>query len=410
LDQKYFQGKALMVKKILSEKVVVLSTNSSWTLLHFRLELIQALRSCGIRLIVGAPEDEFSTELRKLGIDFVEIPVSSGGLKIFDELKALFAYLRVYRKVRPDLVHHFSAKPMLIGTFAARICGVGSIVNTLTGLGHAYSKEGGLRSKLVNKLTQQLFFGRVQVTFQNPSDQQYFVENNLIKPNQAHLILGSGINTKKFRPVEGEVETPPVQFLMFSRMIREKGVYEYVAAAKSLAQKHGSEKCRFTLIGGTDDKNLSGISSEWLDNPSNLSQPELNALVTADGVNWMPHQDPMLPHILEANVIVLPSYYPEGVPRSLLEGLACGKALITTDLPGCREVIRENKNGFLVAARSSVSLEEAMERFIATPQLAADFGEVSRSLAVERFADEIVIQKTLKVYNSVLLRKVEDER
>ena len=384
---------------------VVICTNDSWTLLNFRGSLMRALMARGIEVIAAGPRDRYSEQIEAMGVRFAHIPISQVGLNPFEELRTLIHLYRLYRHEKPDLVHHYSHKAILYGTLAARLAGISSIVNTVNGLGTTLGKATGMLRLIqpwILRLMKVALRKPVRLTFQNPDLLDFYLERGLIRKEQSTVILGSGVDTGKFAPAADAYRpagSTPVRFLMFSRMMWSKGVEEYCRAAELIVAAHKDGiKPEFTLIGGATRDNATGVEQVWLANPGTIPGEWLEAEAAKGHLSWKPHLPDMLPSIHAADVIVLPSYYPEGLPRSLLEAMACGKAIITTDTAGCRDTVDHGVNGILVRAGNIDDLERAMAQMAEDPAMVRRMGAASRGMVLSRFSDDHVIDQTFGAY------------
>jgi glycosyltransferase involved in cell wall biosynthesis len=366
---------------------VVHVINDLSTFSTHRRPLIDELKKSH-EIVVLAPDHLDLQTLIKLGYDVRGFPLSRKGLNPLAELKTLLALRKKYLELRPDLVHHFTIKPVIYGTMVARWAKVPRIVNTITGLGYVFT-GAGILPKLLRPLVGALYqmalkSPHVKVIFQNRDDLQLFAEQGLISPSQAELIPGSGIDTQKFSP-SPEPESPPIRVLLPARMLWDKGVAEFVSAAKSLRQKRSD--IVFELAGALDPQNRMAIS-----------QTQLGAWQDEGAIKWLGKVDDM-PHLLSrSHIVCLPSYR-EGMPMALLEAAACGKPIVTTDVPGCRELVHHEQDGLLVPARDSEALAQAILRLADAPALRRDLGSAARSKAVRDLSCERVNQKVLNIYS-----------
>lgn len=388
-----------------SSNKAIICTNDAWTLYHFRGSLMRALMERGFEVIAAGPRDVHADQIEAMGVRFAHIPMRPAGLNPVEELQTLVQLYRLYRREKPALVHHYSHKPILYGSLAARLAKVPAVINTVNGLGSTLGDADGLLrliQPLIMRLMRFALRSPVRMTFQNQELLDFYTERELARPEQSSVILGSGINTEKFSPPgdrPGCTNSEPVRFLMFSRMLWSKGVTEYFRAAEKILQAAGdSVKPEFTLIGGAAINNATGVEQSWLENPQTIPGEWLEAESAKGYVKWNPHQTEMLPLVRNADVVVLPSYFPEGLPRSLLEAMACGKAIITTDTPGCRDTVDPGVNGLLVRPRDVDDLARAMNRMAASPELVREMGAASRRMVLSRFSDERVIDQTFGAY------------
>ena len=381
----------------------VICTNDAWTLFHFRGSLMRALAARGFEVIAAGPADRHTALFDSIGVRFADIPMSHAGMNPAEELRTLRALYRLYRREKPALVHHYSHKAILYGSLAARAARVPGIVNTVNGLGTTLGAATGrlkAMQPLILAMMRAALRPPVRVTFQNREILDFYLERRLVRADQAEVILGSGIDTDLFSPAaEARKAAPPVRFLMFSRMLWPKGVREYCEAAEKAAAMRGpAARAEFVLVGGASAANETRVDPVWLSNPDTIPGDWLERESAKGFVDWRPHQEDMLPIIREADVVVLPSYYPEGVPRSLLEAMACGKAIVTTDTPGCREVVEPGVNGFLVRPRDATDLADAMVSMMDNPEMTAAMGRASRRMVQEKFSDERIIGETMNAY------------
>lgn len=363
--------------------------NVDWFFLSHRLPLALAARDAGFTVTVAAADTGQSKRIQAEGLGFVPLPFTRSGTGLFHELGSLMALWRLYRKLRPDLIHHVTIKPVLYGSIAARLRGAIPCVNAVSGLGYTFTdadRSRGLRSLATTLYRFAFKHPRSKVIFQNPDDIETFLTLKLIQQEQVVLIRGSGVDCKVFRPTP-EPEGPPVVVLP-SRMLWDKGVREYVEAARILRDQ--SIEARFALVGGSDEGNPTAVPTEQLRSWND------------DGtIEWWGHSDKMQEVFAQSSIVVLPSYR-EGLPKVLLEAAACGLPIVTTDVPGCREVVQHDVNGLLVPARRAKELAEAMKRLIQHPGLRREFGERGRERAVAEFSLDIVVRQTMDVYANLI--------
>lgn len=347
------------------------------SLLNFRKHLLVALREKSLVMAV-APNISADIEvgLRALGVIPIDIPMDRSSLNPIGDLKTFFALRRIFLKLRPNVVIPYTAKAVVWSVLAARSAGVKRVVPMVTGLGYAFTAGGGFRrafSRRVASILYRLALGRSDfVLFQNPDDMMLFRRLELLPTGiPSAVVNGSGVDILSFTPASLP-ESP--SFLMIARLLGDKGVREFGEAARSIIKRHPSAAIR--LVGYMDQS------------PDSITQAELDEIV-ASGVEFVGRLEDVRPAIAQASVYVLPSYR-EGTPRSTLEAMAMGRAVITTDAPGCRETVIEGVNGYLVPPRDAVALAAAMEKFIAEPGLAARMGAESRRIAEEKYDVRLV--------------------
>ncbi|MDB5227247.1 MAG: glycosyl transferase [Bacteroidota bacterium] len=326
--------------------------NTAFNIYNFRLGLIQALQQEGHHLIAIAPEDEYTSLLQEKGIEFVEVKnLARKGTNPINDLKLLNEFRNIYKDQKLDVALQYTIKPNIYGTLAARFTGTKTIC-TVTGLGYTFLNKS-MASKVSRYLYRLSFSFANKVLFQNEDDRAVFVNNNLVDEDKTQIVPGSGIDIEYFHPgfCKSEKKDETIRFLMIGRLLRDKGVYEYVEAAKIILQKH--KDVEFHLLGEIDN-----------DNPSSIKQKELLSWVDSKIVFHHKHTTDPRPFICMSDCIVLPSYR-EGMPRVILEGMAMGKPCITTDVPGCRDAVIQEKTGFLCLPGNVDALVLVLDQFIA---------------------------------------------
>lgn len=376
---------------------------SNWTLLNFRLNLLTALKAQGYDVVAAAPDDEYTPCFAALGIRHVALPLDHAGMNPLVDLRALVALWRLFRHERPDLLHQSTQKLVLYGSLAARLAGVPAIVNTVNGLGAMLGDSGGvlrLIRPLLHAMMRVALRPPVRVCFQNEALEAFYLARRLVRPDQTTIIPGSGADPVRFAPrARSGGDDGPLRFLMFGRMIRSKGVEEYFRAAEAVSTGGGLPRpVAFALVGGARASDAARVHSEWIANRRTVPGEWLEREAAKGFVRWSPHREDIVESIHEADVVVLPSYYSEGVPRSLIEAMACGKAIITTDQPGCRDVVEVGRNGLLVPPRDVGALAEAMRQIAREPGTERRMGAESRRIFLDRYADCHVVARTLEVY------------
>ena len=327
---------------------IIVSSNSAWNLANFRKPVIEALVAAGYEVVAAAPADGFEARLETMGAAFRPLTMRATGTSPFEDLRLLLDYIRLIRAERPSLFLGFTAKPNVYGSLAARITGV-PVVATISGLGSAFLKGGPLGWLLLRLYRAAL--ARAQAVFlQNETDRALFIARGIARPDQARLVAGSGVDLVHFAaaPLESRAE---VRFLLIARLLLDKGIAEFVDAARIVRGRY--PEARFQLLGGPGGDNPSAVP------PADLARWADEKLVELLGV-----RDDVRPDIAAADCVVLPSYR-EGLSRSLLEAAAMGRPLVASDVPGCREVIDDRVTGFLCEVRSAQSLAVAMERIAA---------------------------------------------
>lgn len=364
------------------------------SILKFRGALIQALNNKGFEIHIACPDLSLFAEevgqLKLLGYFLHEIPMQRTGTNPVADLKTLGNIYALLKKIKPDYVLSYTIKPVIYGTLAAWLAKVPHRFALITGLGYAFQnvEKGSKRSffqKIVHGLYKQALSHSHKVFFQNPDDQQLFRELKLIAQNKPTVVVnGSGVNVQDFSVMplpQNDTNQPRISFLLIARLLVDKGVREYAEAAKQIKQHYPDVD--FHLVG-------------WIDeNPSAITQLELDQWIANKTLKYWGKLSDVRPAIAASSVYVLPSYR-EGTPRTVLEAMAMGRAIITTDAPGCRETVIDGDNGFLVDVKSSQSLVEAMKKFIARPDLVEKMGKRSREIALNKYDVHAVNQHMLK--------------
>lgn len=366
---------------------ILLFANTSWYLYNFRLPLAEALRSAGHEVILVSPSDDYSQKLTDAGFMWIDFPLSRKGRNPFFEVVTLFRLITLYRNAKPDLVHHFTIKCVVYGSLAARWTGIKSVINAITGLGYVFignSKSQTILRWLIILLYRFSLKG-TRVVFQNEDDLRQFLEYTLVDRDQSEIIRGSGVDIQRFT-VSPFPEGMPVVVLP-ARMLWDKGVAEFVSAARQL-RKEGII-ARFILAGDTDD-----------DNPAAVPNKTLKGWQKEGIVEWMGWQSDMPSVYATSTIVCLPSYR-EGLPKTLIEAAACGRPLIATDVPGCREVIIPGKTGLLSVVRDVETLTNCLRTMIQDRDSWYRMGQEARKLAEDEFSTGRIINETMQIYSKL---------
>jgi glycosyltransferase involved in cell wall biosynthesis len=372
----------------------ILVANTDWYLYNFRLALARHLRDQGWEVVLISPAGRFAPLLQQAGFRWLEWNVGRQTLAPWTELNAAWRLLRLYQREGAALVHHFTIKPVLYGTLAARFLRIPVIVNSITGLGYVFLGQD-LKARLLRRLVTliyRLVFAspRCAAIFENDSDRRYFIEQGLIDAERTWLIEGVGIDVNYFTPLPepdngGEAGKPPVVVLP-ARMLWDKGVGTLVEAARQLKPRLTA---RFVLVGEPDPGN-----------PASIEVETLRDWVDQGLVEWWGWQQDMRAVYSQSHIVTLPSFG-EGVPTVLLEAAACARPIVTTNTPGCRDVVRDGVNGLTVQPNDPTALAEALERLITDPALRGRMGAAGRAFALDRYTSERINNATLAVYNSL---------
>jgi glycosyltransferase involved in cell wall biosynthesis len=370
------------------EKKIILVSRCAWTLYNFRAGMMRALKKAEYTVLGGGSGgDGYEPKIAALGISFKQLPVKKRGMNPFADLKLFFRLWRWYRSERPDIVHHFTIKPVIYGSMAARLAGVPKIVNTVTGLGYVFTGNNVALSRI---LVRQMFRAGLKCAdftfFQNSDDRQYLVGESA-RWCKADVLPGSGVDCDRFVPasIPAVADKTAVTFLLVARMLKDKGLYEFVQAAQAVRQT--VSQARFQLLGDRDDSN-----------PNVIPRMDLARWQQEGILEWFGAVEDVRPFLAAADVVVLPSYYREGVPRSLLEAAAMGKPIITTDAVGCREAVDHRKTGLLVPAKDVAALVQAMEWMLEHREQRLKMGMAGRRKVEKQFDEQVVIDRIMREY------------
>jgi glycosyltransferase involved in cell wall biosynthesis len=361
---------------------LVYLVTEDWYFVSHRLPLAVAAKQAGYDVVVVTRCGAKCAAIRAAGIDVVPFAMERRGLNPFTLLREVWQLSRLYRRLKPDLVHHVALRPVVVGGLAARLAGVPQVVAAVAGMGYAFTAgRGGWLAWVLRQLLR-LALARGVVIVQNPEDANAIAQLGVAR-QRIRLIPGAGVDVAIFTPAP-EAPEPPVVMLA-ARLLWDKGVGEFVEAARALRGR-----ARFVLVGALDQGNPACVPRETLD-----------AWVEEGIVEWWGERDDMPAVLRSAHIVCLPSYR-EGLPKALLEAMACGRPVVTTDAPGCRDCVRDGDNGLLVPVRDAVRLTDSIARLIADPLLRQRLGARGRERAVVEFSQEKVIAETLAVYREVL--------
>ena len=370
---------------------ILMTVNAAWNIWNFRRPLVEALVGDGHRVTVLAPPDDAVPELERLGCIVRPLAMSVKGLNPLADLKLQRRYARIFLEEQLNAVLSYTIKNNIFGARAAQSAGVPFLPN-VTGLGTAF-----LSGKLLQTVTEQLYRRSFRslplVFFQNEDDRDLFLNRRLVSADQARLLPGSGIDLDRFSPaVMPPAEAPPV-FLMIARLLRDKGVVEFVEAARQVKARH--PQARFQLLGAAGSENRSAIDAATV-----------QGWVAEGVIDYLGTTNDVRPAIADASCVVLPSYR-EGAPRTLIEAAAMARPVITTDVPGCRAVVDRDVSGFLCEVRSAESLATAIERFLAlSPDQQQVMGEAGRAKMEREYDQAIVVQ----AYREAIASLVNNQR
>ena len=370
---------------------IVICLNTAWNLVNFRAGLIRALVAAGHEVVAVAPDDKYAAGLKALGCRFVPLHMENGGTNPVQDALLTWRFLRLFAHERPDVYLGYTVKPNVYGSLAAHKLGI-PVINNIAGLGAVFIKDGWL-VRVVRWLYRTALKRSAKVFFQNPDDRALFIDGGMVRSEVTELLPGSGIDLERFAPLPNpDTNNSKFRFLLIARMLRDKGVGEYVEAGKLLRQRW--PQAEFCLLGFVD-----------VQNPAAISRAEMDAWVAEGVVNYLGVSDDVRTQLATADCVVLPSYR-EGTPRTLLEAAAMACPIITTDAVGCREVVDDGVNGYLCKVRDARDLAEKMEQMLSlSPEHRAEMGLRGRTKMVAEFDEQIVIRKYLAAISEIRVQR-----
>jgi glycosyltransferase involved in cell wall biosynthesis len=373
---------------------IAIVLNTSWNIYNFRMNLIKSLLALGHEVHTVAPTDSFTRHLVLAGCIHHNLKMDSRGANPIKDMALIFELGSIYRKIKPDVILHFTIKPNVYGTLAAALLKI-PVINNVCGLGTVFLKAG-IVSTIAKLLYRVSFRYAKKVFFQNQEDVTLFLGNNLIKPEKCELVPGSGIELAAFNPIPPTTSSQ-FTFLVISRIIYDKGIVEYINAIQLLNAK--GINARFQLLGATDPKHARGIPLRMI-----------NSWINQGLIEYLGQTEDVKPFINAADCVVLPSYR-EGSPRSLMEAAALAKPIVTTNVPGCNQVVTDRLNGLLCQVKSAADLAEKMEQMIRLPEKTRlEMGHRGRKKMELEFNEQVVIHKYHRAIQSLLESKNSNEQ
>lgn len=379
----------------MSQKIII-SVNTAWNLYNFRSGLIKALIGHGYEVVALAPRDEYVPRLAELGCRFVDIPMDGNGTHPGRDLLLLLRYLKALRAEQPMAYLGYTVKPNVYGSLAAHLLGI-PVINNVAGLGTTFINSSFL-TRIVRALYRMSLRRSRLIFFQNADDQALFTEAGLVPAGRTDRLPGSGMDLTRFQPVApASLAGRPFVFLLVSRMLKDKGVEEYVEAARSI--RRNNPAVQFQLLGFADAANSNSIPME-----------RIRSWETEGLVSYLGRTDDVRPYLASADCIVLPSYR-EGVPRSLLEAAAMERPIIATDAVGCRDIVDDNMNGLLCRVKDAADLAEKMRIMLGfSAERRREMGRAGRCKVESQFDEKIVIQKYLHAIGGIAASAIGGEK
>jgi glycosyltransferase involved in cell wall biosynthesis len=377
------------------QKTIALVANTSWSIYNFRLGLIRHFKSLGYRIVVIAPKDSFTSKLIKEEIDYREINILNYGTNIWQELTLINTLIKLYSEIRPNLIFHYNIKPNIYGSIAAAYCRIPSIIIT-TGLGHLFE----FKNILVRNITVGLY--RIaaglckEIWFLNSNDQDVFIYKRIARKNKIKLLNGEGIDTEWFNPQSTKKEDGTTKFLFAGRLLKDKGIREYFEAAKYFTSNN--YPCVFKVLGFIDQSN-----------PNSIPYEEIIKMQDLKIIKYEGETTDVRPFLSEADCLVFPSYYREGISRILMEASAMETPIITSDNVGCREIVDHNITGYLCEPKDTNSLISMIHNFLKLDtQDRIVMGKLGRKKMQRLFDEKLILkeyQKTVEKYIGLPLKK-----
>lgn len=371
-------------------KKIFIVVNVDWFFLSHRKDIALAAQKAGWDVTIVTADTGKLNDIEAIGLKTINLPMSRSGMNIKEELGTLNFLRRLYKREKPDVVHHVGMKTILWGTLAARFASVNGVVNAVSGLGGFFAEDN--KSILAKVMPKVLKFSHdrknLLVIFQNQEDRAMYVKKGIVDGSQARFIKGSGVNLQEFcytpEPTDGKVK-----IILTARMIVEKGVFLLTEAAEKL-RKDYEDKAEFWLVGGIDD------------HPGAITKEQLDAACDGKYIKWLGYRTDVKELLQQSHIVAFPSYYMEGLPKSLIEACAIGRPIITTRSIGCKDTVDDGVNGFLIAPKVVEPLVEKLRLLIDDAALRQKMGRAAREKAEKEFSLDVVIEKHLNIYNELI--------
>ncbi|MER9082568.1 glycosyltransferase family 4 protein [Mesorhizobium sp. M0028] len=364
---------------------LIITVNLAWNIVNFRAGLVRALIAAGYRVTVVAVADGYENRVVELGCDFIPVKMAEHGTSPLEDIKLMFQYYKIFKVLRPDAILSFTIKPNIFGSLAANWLSI-PVINNVPGLGSAFSGNG-LVKLVVERLYRISFRRAVKVIFQNEQDRELFSDRRLVEPKKTLVVPGSGIDLSHFqnsRRSTNDNSAEELTFIFVGRLLREKGVVEFVEAARLVKRLRPTS--RFQILGFVAEGSKA------------VTQAELVAWQEAGIIEYLGSSDDVRPFVQNADCVVLPSFYREGTPRSLLEAAALSRPIITTDWVGCRDVVDDGVNGYLCRVKDHTHLAEQIMKFIAlSPAQRMTMGVAGRAKVERQFDEKIVVRRYIDI-------------
>lgn len=373
------------------QKKLFIVVNQDWFFLSHRLPIGVAAKDAGYDVTIVSEDTGVSGKIREAGLKTINLPINKAGTNIKDEIKTFFFLYKLFKREKPDIVHLVGLKTMLWGSLACRLAGVKAMVSAVCGLGVLFDEEHAhsfmTRSILkVMRITHKKKC--LAVIFQNNDDKAIFLNAKIMKEEQCAFTNGSGINLQNYdytpEPTDG-----PVKVIFTARMVEDKGTLILIDAAKKLEAEYKG-KVQFLLCGGLDT------------NPNGITKEMLESRCDGEYIQWLGHRKDVVELLKQSHIMAFPSWYREGLPKSVIEAEAIGRPVVTTDSVGCRDTVVDGKNGYMIPIKDSDALAMALKKLIDNPELRQTMGKNARKFAVNRFDIKDVVKVHMDVYDNIL--------
>jgi len=371
----------------MGKKVIVIAVNTSWNIYNFRINLAKAIEKEGYKVVIVAPYDKYTEHVQR-DFECHHIHIHNDGTNPFEDIKTIYDFYQLYKEIKPSLVLNYTIKPNIYSSLACLFLGIKNI-NNITGLGTLFIKDG-MVTQIAKKMYKYSQKNADTLFFQNRDDFKLFQKEHIINNIQSEILPGSGVDTKKFRPLISSKNDNKIKFIHISRLIWEKGIKEYVDVAKEIKKHY--KNVEFYVLGFLNVQNSGAVT-----------QKDIDSWVKSGAITYLGTTDDVKSVINDIDCIVLASYYREGTPRILLEGASMGKPIITTNSIGCRDVVEDGVTGYLVETRDKLSLYASIVNFLNLSEKDRKImGMKSRAKMIKEFDEEIVISKYLNAIDRAI--------
>lgn len=371
-------------------KKLFIVVNVDWFFLSHRKDVALAAKGAGWEVTIVTADTGKLKDIEALGLKIINLPMNRSGMNIMEELKTLLFLYKLYRREKPSVVHHVGMKTILWGTLAAKFSRVHGVVNAISGLGGFFAEDNkGLLSRVMPRVLRFSHNRKnLLCIFQNDDDWGLYVKHGIIKHEQGRYIKGSGVDLNQFCYTP-EPEAGKIKVMLTARMIVEKGVFLLTEAAERLRKKYGNA-VEFLLVGGLDD------------HPGAITKEQLDAVCDGNYIKWLGYRTDVKELLKECHIMAFPSYYMEGLPKSLIEANAIGRPIITSNSVGCKETVIDGYNGFLIQPKDVDALTDKLDLLISDKELRAKMGKNARKYAEEYFSIEVVKERHLSIYDELV--------